>query len=89
MKPQTSFALFVKEHWSILALVATGLVTWGITTADIAQLKSDRDEAKKDHDLLVELRTEQRGIRSDVSEIKQTVQELVQHERKRDNDKDP
>lgn len=77
-----SVASFIKEHWSILALVATGLVTWGITTADVAQLKADRDKAQQDHDLLVELRAEQRGIQADVAEIKQTVKELARTERK-------
>lgn len=75
-KPYDMLAL-VKEHWPMVALVATGLVTWGITTADIAQLKIDRDAAKKDHDLLVELRTEQRVISSDVTEIKESVKELT------------
>jgi hypothetical protein len=82
--PPTTFMAFVKEHWSIVAIVATGLVTWGITTADIAQLKADRDEAKKDHDLLVELRVEQRTIRQDVTEIKASVKELAKQKEARD-----
>ena len=77
-----SVANFIKEHWSIIALVATGLVTWGITTADVAQLKRDRDKAMQDHDLLVELRTEQKGIQADVAEIKQTVRELARNDRR-------
>lgn len=85
MSPKQPLWAAIKEHWSIIALVATGLVTWGITTADIAQLKADRDEAKKDHDLLVELRVEQRGIRQDVTEIKQTVKEMAR-ERNRDEE---
>lgn len=83
---------FIKEHWSIIALVATGLVTWGITTADVAQLKADRDQALRDHDLLVELRVEQRTIKTDVSEIKATVRELARSdrkERKRNDEENP
>lgn len=79
---------FLKEHWSIIALVATGLVTWGITTADIAQLKADRDKALQDHDLLVELRTEQRGIKADVTEIKQTVRELAKGEARKERQRE-
>lgn len=80
--PVASFATFIKEHWSLLALIATGLVTWGITTADISQLKTDRDKAQLDHDILVEVRTEQRDIKTDIEEIKQTVRELARSERR-------
>jgi outer membrane murein-binding lipoprotein Lpp len=65
------------EWWPLYTAIAGGLIAWGTLSADVNRLQKDVDNSKTDHDLVVELRTEQRHIASDVSEIKQSVKDLA------------
>lgn len=72
-----SVSAFMKNHWPVLTAVGTGLMAWAVMGADISTLKSEAESARKDHDIIVELRTEQRLMQRDISEIKDAVKEIA------------
>lgn len=60
----------VTDYWPVMAAVGAGLIAWGSLNAEVNKLQNDAAVAKSDHDLIVEMRTEQAHIREDVKDIK-------------------
>jgi hypothetical protein len=63
----------METYWPLATVVGVGLIGWGSLNADVSKLKEDAANAKSDHDLIVEMRTEQSHIRDDIKEIKDAL----------------
>ena len=64
---------FMDSYWPLVAVAGAGLVAWGTTVAALNRLKEDVAASQSDHDLIVEMRTDQKHIRDDITEIKDTL----------------
>lgn len=64
---------FMSNYWPLMATIGAGLIAWGSLNADVSKLKEEAATAKSDHDLIVEMRTEQKHIRDDIKEIKDAL----------------
>lgn len=74
---------FIGDHWPLIGALAAGLVAWGVTTADISQLKTDRDKALVDHDTIIRIESKQDRMQDDITEIKQAIKQLADESRAR------
>lgn len=60
---------WIIDWWPLLAAIASGLIAAGSIQARVTALEDSAKEAKSDHDLLVEVRT-------DVSYIKKAIDRI-------------
>ncbi len=71
----------IRDYWPLGSVVGFGLIAWGTLLADVRELQDQADTQKSDHDLIVEMRTEQKHIRTDIEDIKESVKDLANRRR--------
>jgi peptidoglycan hydrolase CwlO-like protein len=72
----------LKKHWEILLVAAGCLIAWGSTAERVKTVREDLDEVqsvgRKDHDTIVEIRTEQRNMQKQVDKMDEKLDSILQ-----------
>lgn len=68
---------WIRANWHLITAFAVICVAGGTVQSDVSDLKAKDEQRRVDHDLIVEVRTEQRVMKEDIREIKDAVKEIA------------